>query len=133
MKDELISLETAKLASEKNFPQRLNLYYYIDGKIVAKPSEHLGSIFERFYEVYSAPTQSVLQRWLREAHGIHVQPVKSFHNKIYSVGKIPLETRLKEFPEHYNKPTSYAKCPGKFNSYEEALEAGLNKGLTLIK
>jgi hypothetical protein len=74
------------------------------------------------------PTQSLLQKWLREIHGIHVNPVP-YH----------------ETADHSNEITGYycgdietpdsilADMGDNFGSYEEALEFGLKKGLQYLK
>lgn len=69
-----------------------------------------------------------LQKWLREVYGFHVQPQKTFHNKTYVIGKIPLEFRIlgKGCDDSYGSPISYTgPIKGKFKTYEEALEIGL--------
>ena len=81
MEDQLISFETAKLAIEKGFNiSVLNCY---------NENEELGDFedysivdFNSFpivkgsnMNMYSAPTQTLLQRWLREKHDIHISPI----------------------------------------------------------
>ena len=64
MKEKIISFETAKLAKDKG----LNLknikidHYDINGNIEPK----IGLVY------LQAPTQSLLQKWLREKHNIHI-------------------------------------------------------------
>ena len=75
---------------------------------------------------YSAPTQSQLQKWLREKHGIHVNisplhlsnPV-DWRQQAYSLEK-----------GHYkgSKPAGF-----NYKTYEEALEEGLKQDLMLIE
>lgn len=76
MKEQVITFETAKLAKEKGF----NLNYPIecyneDGSICL----HYNAFSERITGkprpevLYSAPTQSLLQKWLREVHKIIVE------------------------------------------------------------
>lgn len=64
MKDELIKYETAVIAKEKGFDWNTSSHYNLAGLEFMddmKNTEH--DVFE-----YSAPTQSLLQRWLREEH-----------------------------------------------------------------
>ena len=68
MKESIISFETAKLAKEKGFPHRDSIThkaYNVNGE--------LGNIF-KFDKPYTilAPTQVLLQKWLREIHKIHI-------------------------------------------------------------
>lgn len=53
--EDIISFETAKLAKEKGFDSNNEIYHFEDIKILG--------IF---------PTQSLLQKWLREKHDIHI-------------------------------------------------------------
>jgi len=73
---------------------------------------------------------SLLQKWLREEHGIHVNP-----------------TPYRESADHSNEITGYyvgtiyytnGDCyngveDSNYSTYEEALEAGLQEALKLIK
>lgn len=80
MTEQYITFETAKIAKEK---------HYIDGSRMPEPFSKLGytncspsynekgELWQRkFYNPenshYLAPTQSLLQKWLREKHGISV-------------------------------------------------------------
>lgn len=140
MTEELIKYETAKLAKEKGFdwdciynyvcytnsePQlemrNLNIrsiydgYKFFNNKIDNLP-ENSGIIC---INNCTAPTQSLLQRWLREVHKIHIittsisQESWQYHitNVGDSLGKLYNE-------DYYN--------------YEEALEAALVHALNLI-
>lgn len=121
--DEIITYEVAKLAKEKGFPQD------VFGTCEMKSSCYLED--ERFYKdgciypienAYTAPTQSLLQRWLREIHAIDIdiypifpdgEPYKREYGcQVYAVGKS-------------NKPfrIGYAK------TYENMLESALKYAL----
>ena len=83
MKDELITFETAKLAKEKGFDELCYAFYGETGIIdnfyydsVCSFDELLinNVILDRSIEhekAYLAPTQSLLQRWLRVVHNMH--------------------------------------------------------------
>lgn len=78
------------------------------------------------------PTLSLVQKWFREEWGIHIQPQKTFHNKTYSLGKIPIEFRAYK-NERYKEPMSYmGPFKKKFRTYEEALEEGIKLALEHI-
>lgn len=64
MKEDLISFDTAKLAKEAGFPQDIlgMSWYNKDGKI---SNLSLGTDIK-------APTQSLLQKWLREIYNIYI-------------------------------------------------------------
>ena len=130
MQEELIKFKTAKLAKEKGF-NIYNDFFYCETFGLCQLGEETLCVFnhpktnkiefiydcnnefeegERFY----APTQSLLQKWLREVHNIFIDVninlfCAIFHNKdFYTV-------------------TDY------YNIYEEALEIGLQEALKLIE
>lgn len=79
---------------------------------------------------YSAPTQSLLQKWLREKFNIQIEisvGVKYIENiltNLYSYSVFTPSSQLKE---------NLKFSPKKFKSYEEALEEALEKALRSIK
>lgn len=109
MKEQIIEYETAKLAKEKGFNIE-SLY----------TNEDLPSI-ENIKEYYLAPTQSLLQKWLREVHIINcfVIPYITLEDVKYCY--IIFNNKEEQL---YNED---------FKTYEEALEKGLQLGLQLIK
>lgn len=133
MKDELIIFETAKRAKEKGF----NIF---TGKAwIKKEGQEL--FFVPVYTGvtngidYHAPTQSLLQKWLREVHNIHINITR-----IYNFNKKPA------IFQGYNiyisgkssEDITYGEINNKlirkyYNDYEKALEAGLQEALKLIK
>jgi len=119
MTEQLITFETAKLAKEKGLPQLNNGIYY------TKDKEHclVGWGIDNLRE-YSAPTQSLLQKWLREVHDIHVCVI-TFNN---SKGLYTIYTTYNKEEYHGNRDAQVW-----FKTYEEALEIGLQEALKLIK
>lgn len=122
-----ITFETSELLKEKQFPLSNNIY--TKEKVCTTIGKHYRKIIrpkqkelaQRF--CFPCPTQSDLQKWLREKHNIHIEIcyndqigyrvwIKSFSDNILSVKK---EDNIF------------------FNTYEEALEQGLLEGLKLIK
>ena len=79
--EEIVTFEVAKLAKEKGFPQDecgVNIGYYAwDG---LRKIHSLVNSFAWYNDEYNhdnlflAPTQSLLQRWLREEKGYYVYP-----------------------------------------------------------
>lgn len=137
MKEELVSFETAKLADEKEFNEWCNNLYeyakvdikskekrdcYKKGTVVLSFLNYSNSLKEsgKYWYICAAPTQSLLQRWLREKHNIIVEPT---YNQIYNYFEL-------EVFELNQKSISKNKV---YSSYEQALEAGLLEGLKLIK
>ena len=120
MKDELICFETAKIAKEKGFDESCRFVFENDKE------KDLGYIQRKnstYPNVFTRPTQTTLQKWLRDIHEIDVVaiPVRfTGHLEIgywtYSVKSI--------------QPVGKQKY--KFNTYEDALEIGLQEALKLI-
>lgn len=142
MKDELVTFETAKLAKEKGFDESCS--YYIDSRF---PTLHCtGDLDEQNIHPsldYKAPTQSLLQRWLREQHMIYisVDPETIGSDEwewTYKIQHLPKEHReVKRRCGHFVYKSSYNESPGgtywgAWRTYEEALEIGLKDGLSLI-
>jgi len=123
MNEQLIEFETAKLAKEKGFNIPCDGRWWIEPASSWKFSKQ-GAVKcnNSSDDSIARPTQSLLQKWLREVHNIdvYVQPVR-FTGYIeigyytYSVmGEIPVKNY-------------------RYNSWEEALEVGLLEGLRLIE
>lgn len=126
MQEQLISLETAKLAKEKGFLWDCENEYNFNGtlRFDRNPPMYISKYFcNDSLSYFSAPTQSFLQKWLREVHDIHIkvlvyedEGIKSFECTIYS--------KLVE-EEVYDEKT--------YPTYEEALEQALIESLKVIK
>jgi hypothetical protein len=114
MKEQLIEFSTAKLAKEKGFSVPCSRAYH-----VASKTEVLAftATTNKDDEHYSAPTQSLLQKWLRDAHNIHLESslTMGFEHSFTCYQGL-----------NYEGDTDDA-------SYEKALEEGLLMGLNLIK
>ena len=128
MKDELVSLQTAKLAKEKGL--KLNYcreLFYPDpdkeGEYVTNECSHDWEFIED-RDWYSRPTQSLLKRWLREVHGIDITIHRSFsftHSYHYCIIKdCDYDNELRQMSESNR-------------SYEVCLEDALLEGLKMIK
>ena len=111
MEEQLISFETAKLAKEKGFEKLCNFSYDEDEIITAN--------CEQAYN-FVAPTQSLLQKWLREKHNFHIC---IWFNSL--TGKYRIDSPIDELDILFEKLNE-------FKTYEEALEYGLFEILKLI-
>ena len=132
--DTLISLETAKLASEKGFniktQNSYNLYIHNDKgpfyRLESNPMYPKQNHNQFSNSRFSAPTQSLLQKWLREKHRLFVYVIPRFDGfdhaqyfcnyEVYYPGDV--ESRDVEGDGSY--------------TYEEALENGLQEALKQI-
>ena len=136
MKEQLISFETAKLAKEKGFDalcydafnSKGNLYshgwceYLYDNKVEIP---FRSGVLES--KDVLAPTQSLLAKWLREVHNIHfeIKPIFDVKDNLK-----PYHISVIKNPS--GKDFEY-EIVGSLDTYEEALEIGLQEALKLIK
>ena len=134
MEDTRITFETAKLAKEKGFPQepnRLKIPYYnykgeFKGDVKDWLRKYLRNEDTSDVESVSAPTQSLLAKWLREEHNIHIWVIPYTKKGRFDINplSVPHGYRCNIYP--------FAKSMV-YDTYEEALEIGLQEGLKLIQ
>lgn len=127
MKDQLISYETAMLAKEKGFINGSKSYYNGNDTLETLSEEfhpnavHTNNMMQRFR--YEAPTQSLLQQWLRTEHQLHIEVLLSedapYTQVYYRIMKIGQYFTLSH-DDNY------------FHEYEDALEEALIKALKII-
>lgn len=114
MIEQIINLETAKLAKERGFVDIKN----------SNTLPHFS-------------TQSLLQKWLREIHGIHIVLIptitSSWTYKIITVTSKRDDEVILGIKSVSDLPPYKKVCGYDFSTYEEALEVGLVEGLKLIK
>jgi len=108
MTEQLITYQTAVLAKEKGF-EYFNSYTKQDSAV------------EWRVKLYNTCTQSLLQKWLREVH-------KTLVNAMFTYDEYP---DTKYFPSVYFKGNVYS-FSSEYETYEQALEAGLLEALKLI-
>lgn len=135
MKEQRITFETAKLAKEKGFKE-YTFYRYVLGYNSIKEDKELKPWFKEdsMYllrgvdnsqpHLCVAPTQSLLQKWLRE----------KFH--IYC--RVATNSLTCHFPMNEIADVDGTQMKGPsplviYKTYEEALEIGLQEALKLIK
>ena len=118
MEEQLVSFEVAKLTKEKGFD-------WGNHQTIYSPSGKELHYDESGYspKVYIlAPTQSLLQKWLRDTFGWNIE-IKTPDGKkgmwLYEIHKV-------------HGIGDYSKLNCAFPTYEEALEAGLLETLKLI-
>ena len=139
MEDELVSQETAKLAKEKGFDEYCTSGYItriIAGKYIDDNFDHYkyggkdSEIFEFYTNIhfiplyepyYKRPTQSLLQRWLREVHKIYLTVIHRAYSGLEKIDKYDYLLEGTYVVYRY------------FDTYEQALEEGLKVGLNLVK
>jgi len=123
MKEQLISLPTAILAKEKGYNWESIWMYTPDGEmqnLIGISSYQLENKHKWLY----APSQSLLQRWLREKHGIHIGIRRMVWN-----GQIEYNDFV--YPSGSEKHTD-TTLGNEFDTFEDALENALQEALKLI-
>jgi hypothetical protein len=146
MEETKINFETARLAKDKKFgydfnkklPEYVPMFYCESDNddnldlSTLEESECQGEDIVRV-DFYFKSTQSLLQKWLREVHNIHIEIKKNIDGYSFIIypdyelsGKWWINYILEMSDEEKRKTHLY-------NIYEEALEIGLQEGLKLIK
>ena len=111
-----VSRETAKLAKAKGFDWETSMYYY---KLEPLYDERVLENWSRIPNHTSAPTQSLLQKWLRGKYKIQLTVI---HRNDFKNGKESYDYLLEGTKVAYRN----------FNTWEKALESGLLEALKLI-
>lgn len=126
MQEELINLWTAMRAKEKGFNELCSYgFNQVGYELIKMPNANSENV------LISAPTQALLQRWLREKHHINIIVFNddgALNNKNlrfnFELRSITVSFRVKQ------KECTVGMYD--FKKYEEALEAGLQEALKLI-
>lgn len=129
MTEELVTLETAKLLKEKGFKEDVFTFYEVDcveGDMILSETYDESENFNEKNDCLSAPTQSLAQKWLRETKNIHICVYNCACGYGYEISKADNGTHITS--SVYEGPND----GGKWDIYEEALEAGLQEALKLI-
>lgn len=110
MKEQLVSWETAKLAKEKGYDEPSKTTYNKDKEVL---TDWLDDMYNsKFTTSYVAPTQSLLQKWLRDQTIVVLVDINQQFGYTWKI---------------------VSKREGGFKAtYEEAFEAGLWEALKLI-
>lgn len=126
MQEQLITFETAKLAKEKGFSINTIEYweYQKEGteryKFITEDTPGATWVNDDLPNRICTSTQSLLQKWLREVHNIHIT--------ITSISQESWQAHITKPKEKLGE--NYIEDA---YSYEEALEVGLQEALKLIE
>ena len=125
MEEQLISFETAKLAKEKRFHEPCLYYFSLEGdeKEFIEDGYYFKSLGENG-RLTLRPTQSLLQKWLREVHDIDISiRLNQFgYGYMYAINNIKSCENIIELKGGPNYKWTY----------EEALEIALKQSLKSI-
>lgn len=128
MTEEFVTLETAKLLKEKGFKEDVFTFYEaecVEGDLELFESYEVEN-FNTRPDRFSAPTQSLAQKWLRETQNIHICVYNCACGYGYEISKADNGT-------HITSSVYEGTNDGEeWDTYEEALEAGILEALKLI-
>ena len=137
MQEQLVSFKVAKLAKEKLFGIDFVGTEYVPAFYCKKSDvnnfqETEIQIEDGFMkDFYLRPTQSLLQKWLRDKHEIHIFVIPcepSSYSKYKHLSVVWIYDIYKHLLVEYGHSNK-----GDNLSYEQALDEGLYEALTLIK
>ena len=123
MTEELVTLETAKMLKEKGFNEYCKNVISDKGlmmETIFRTSKDLPKSF------YSCPMQSIAQKWIRETKNLHISIIRNACGYGYAIVKADSGTWMED--DNFKGPND----GGNWDTYEEALEAGIQEALKLI-
>lgn len=129
MTEEFVTLETAKLLKEKGFVWKCECTISCD-KIIRrwKRPQDISCCTEIDGELveFLCPTLYVAQKWLRETKNLHICVYNCACGYGYEISKADNGTHIAS--------STYKRTNdgGEWDTYEEALEAGIRESLKLI-
>lgn len=123
MVEELVSWEAARLLKEKGFDIPTSYVYNEEGRVGRSFGDYDWNHSEvRSVSYASAPSQSLVQKWIREKHNLFVHSFCNASGWVWQIDKCD-GTFIK-----------WSDNAGwKWDTYEEALECGIIEALKLIK
>lgn len=135
--ENIVTFQVAKLAKEKGFNWKVRYSYgHKINPHIAYPKEDYSipsdfnspNMGRNWSHLYSAPTQSLLQKWLREVHDIHIY----INIDSYKPDKPKFFANVKSLNSR-NMGERLLDGFSLFDREEQALEEGLQEALKLIK
>lgn len=127
--EDFVTLEVAKLLKNKGFNEFCDAGYFIADSEIAPlffgtfRNKGEGSVSGHI----AAPTLYDAQKWLRDKHNIHITIGNSASGYWWELSKADNGTTIYDY--NYSGPND----GGKWDTYEEALDAAIYKSLKLIK
>lgn len=129
MKNDFVTLETAKALKDKGFDWKCNSIITIGGTIRSYESpqdiSYLTEIEGKPYE-FLLPTIDLAKKWFRETKNLHIEIYRNACGYGYVIVKADNGTWMED--DNSKGPND----GGNWDTYEEALEAGLQEALKLI-
>lgn len=128
MELEIVNFEQAKALKELGFPQEVHPWnlYDIHTGILHKDYDDSSPLYLTENDTCMAPSLELVAKWLRKEKDFHICPRYVVLNgeKFY-------------YSEVNEEELSYMECPGywypiRYNTFEEALSAGINKAIEIL-
>lgn len=129
IEEQFVSFDTAKLLKEAGFDVLCYMQYSERG---VQWNAFSPENFNADDWGCSCPTQALAARWLREVHGIHVSSNIFMDSANDGDGNTVDEWNFWSYDLFDNSGRIIEESDDRYDSYEEALEAGLRWGLELI-
>lgn len=130
MEEKLITFPTAQLAREKGFSEMTGSFYEIlKGEPVL--TNRMWDKWNEYDGTFSASTQHLLARWLRETHKILVYLI--WYDDELTEPRWSIYVHVKEPLKLGKIRWNHQRYCGGNKNYEDGLELGLLEGLKLIK
>lgn len=131
MELQLVTFEQAKVLKELRFPQGWGCethyclesegeYGYQIGNIISA-----NAAYKKVLDVISAPALELVAKWLREEKSIEILPQPYSYNY--------LEERTSSYTLNMWFGDNFEEYSEAYDSYEEALSAGIDKALKTLK
>lgn len=142
IEESYVSFETAKMLKETGFDvpcrgiyrtNRTGDHEFNECAYLNRKDDLSWDSNDGFQDEYLAPTQALAARWLREVNGIHVASNIFMDSANDADGKTVDEWTFWSFDLFDNSGRIIEERDDRYDSYEEALEAGLREAIKLIK
>ena len=119
--EEICTYEVCKLAKEKGFNEYVESFYAEDCDTAHSQGPEK---WNEYKGKYAAPTQSLLQRWLRDKKNIHIEIIATASGYYWCINKTN-GTSITD-SDVLNRGANEGGC---FDTYELALEDALKYAL----
>ena len=136
IEESYVSFDTAKLLKEAGFEANLKTIYVEEEKDewAFWDSSAKRNNYNYFDDTIACPTQALAARWLREVYGLHVMISPYYDCSVNADGEIVDKRMYWGYMILYAATGNLAEDNDeRFDNYEQALEAGLQKVIKLIK
>ena len=135
IEESYVSFDTAKMLKEAGFDVECDWFYINNGSVETGIVVRSTSLRDHNMATgfLSRPTQALAARWLREVNGIHVSSNIFMDSANDADGKTVDEWTFWSYDLFDNSGRIIEESDDRYDSYEEALEAGLQEAIKLIK